>query len=176
MTNEQLRQEVRDLVVLMSGLAVGKVVFGNEGGTRAAKQYATILRIATVREGTDDVMQTTAVGGDSAKLISGIRLSTFSVQFFGDGADDLADTMFQATTEYGALSSVSGIAVVDVVQTTNLTEAVDAEREERAGVDLRVRWNYTKTLVGSDAGGTIEHAVVSGQVDSTDVDIAVDWP
>jgi hypothetical protein len=176
MTNEQLRQRVRDLVILMTGFAEEKVIIAEEGGDRPEKPYAATRRISTVRVGTDTSSWGEVVGGESTKVIAGERLSTFSVQFFGDDSDDFADTLFRATTEWSALSSQTDFALIDVEQTLNLAEYIDTEFEPRAGVDLRVRWTFEKTLVGAAAGGTIERAFVNGIVDSTDVDVTVDWP
>lgn len=145
------------------------VIFADQVGPRPTSPYATVKILSLARVGHDGHFNLNAITG--IEDIHGNRVVGASVQFFGVGALEYAETArtaLEKTTTQDILRA-AGLVVYPPTDITVLTALRENDFEERAVFDARFGIGSLET----DNVGVIENAEGSGDiVEPDDVTVA----
>jgi hypothetical protein len=139
-----------------------------EQGSRPATPILEGRLSADVRIGRDSVSAPSMVAGHvGEQTITGDREFVLYLEYFGPGALDALKTIRNATNVPLLLAPLqqNKIAVVDCMQVMDAHEFLDSMPEDRATLDIRMRYSETMTTTP----GIIEHANITGKVDGVAV-------
>jgi len=149
---------------LVTELAI-EVIMAEQAAPRPATPYATISLGNPRTVGLDDAGALTDPGAPAyaSRAMRGDRIITTSIQVFGAGAMDYIRAASNALNKEATKDALSaaGVAPVDIGTLTDLTELLETEFEDRAGLEVEFVFadEYTDTVP------LVEHVTAVGTYD-----------
>jgi len=176
-TTQELERIMRAFVSEGSGIASDAVIPGNDNAPAPKGLYATVLQMANAQVGIDAKKYITVDGDDTVidTKVNGWRIATYSVQFYRTGARDAAKAFRQyAHTPLGELflqkNNLGWKQSGDVIQLDN---KINGKYEERAALEIEVRFNETLTQQVNKIGA-VEIGVRESAEEDLESDLTVD--
>lgn len=150
MTELELNRAIRALVRLCTGIADKDVRPANQDAP-AKGNFATVLIMDSMAAGHDDDTWADVAGDPDDKVretLRGQRTSVASIQFFREGARDLAEKFRTRVALHDALYALqeSGIGFISVTPVRNLSAVVNSAWEDRAQLDMVFSYISTETV------------------------------
>jgi hypothetical protein len=142
--------------------ALTDVIFAEQAAPRPAVPFATVKLGAPIKLGYDDAGALTDPGAPAyaSRAMRGDRRLPVSVQIFGAGAMDYARAASNALSKETIRDDLrsTGIAPVDNGTITDLTELLETDFEDRAGLEVVFVFadEYTDTVP------LVEHVTATG--------------
>lgn len=159
MTREQM-DFLHGLIAEGLSLSGSKVVWANQNMPRLKKPFAT-LQLFAVRHETSEELR---IKGPGRYNVVVPTTATLSVQYFGEDALTHIETMLRSFDRPTVVDRcfAEKVAVYDAESTTDLSDLLEGQTwEERAGVDLHIRYNSEV----EDNPGYIESLVIEADVE-----------
>lgn len=158
MKDSELRLKILNWLQNNASSDLSAIIFANQNAPRPSYPFMTMHILSKEENEHADIPRPNDLG---VTTISKTKNFTVSVQSFGPGSldimDDLRRTLEKVTVTQDLRSD--GIAFIRVVSGVNdLSDTVDTEFEERAGMDVQFR----TTAIVTDTVGVIESVDVTG--------------
>ncbi len=138
---------MRALVREATGLGSDFVMPGNENSPAPNTPYATVLRITEIQDGIDSTRYRAIPNNDTqvTAITTGCRSDLYSIQFYREGAYDLARTCRQYIhTPLGELFlQTNNISWRRSSEVRQIDGIISDKWEQRAGFDAEIRFIQT---------------------------------
>ncbi len=142
---QAIEDTVRGYVAAGSSLDASQVIPGNDNGPVHNGLFATVLLVNTRTEGQLASRTVIHVDGIQQMIETAIQ-DVYSVQWFRSGATDVARRfhVWTASAEAQEYMTRAGLSFVRTSEIRRLDSIISDAWEERAGLDLEIR--YIRTL------------------------------
>jgi hypothetical protein len=150
-TRNEILAQIVAYVKAATGLADGAIIRGKQNAPSPTNSYASVLYISDTGDGTANA-DVTEIDGSDTQLNYSLRAKryySYSVQFYRDGAADLARSLmlFHETPEGQEFQQTAFFTIRRIVDISESAVLMSNNYEERAALTVELNVNETLTNV-----------------------------